>query len=92
MNVSLRRRLSAWLGAWILGVGLLAAALAFAIEYNGANKLQDTQLKQIAAVLALNPLPTTAMMTVPLPPWLGKKTPVASAQGFCASLAAISGW
>ena len=65
MNVSLRRRLSAWLGAWILGVGLLAAALAFAIEYNGANKLQDTQLKQIAAVLALNPLPTTAMSFEP---------------------------
>jgi two-component system OmpR family sensor kinase len=65
MNISLRRRLSAWLGAWILGVGLLAAALAFAIEYNGANKLQDTQLQQIAAVLALNPLPTTAMSFEP---------------------------
>jgi len=65
MNVSLRRRLSVWLGAWILGVGLLAAAFAFAIEYNGANKLQDTQLKQIAAVLALNPLPTTAMSFEP---------------------------
>ena len=65
MNVSLRRRLFGWLGAWILIVGLLAAALAFAIEYNGANKLQDTQLNQIAAVLALNPLPTTAMSFEP---------------------------
>jgi len=61
MNTSLRRRLFAWLGAWILIVGVLAAALAFAIEYGAANKLQDTQLKQIAAVLALNPLPTTAL-------------------------------
>jgi len=59
MNTSLRRRLFAWLGAWILVVGVLAAALAFAIEYGAANKLQDTQLKQIAAVLALNPLPAT---------------------------------
>jgi DNA-binding response OmpR family regulator len=65
MNLSLRRRLFAWLGAWILVVGLLAAALAFAIEYDGANKLQDTQLKQIAAVLALNPLPPTAMSFEP---------------------------
>ena len=65
MNISLRRRLFGWLGAWILAVGVLAAALAFAIEYNGANKLQDTQLKQIAAVLALNPLPTTAMSFEP---------------------------
>ncbi len=65
MNISLRRRLFAWLGAWILVVGVLAGALAFAIEYNGANKLQDTQLKQIAAVLALNPLPTTAMSFEP---------------------------
>ena len=65
MNLSLRRRLSVWLGACILVVGLVAAALAFAIEYNGANKLQDTQLKQIAAVLALNPLPTTAMSFEP---------------------------
>ncbi|MEO8309845.1 MAG: ATP-binding protein [Caldimonas sp.] len=65
MNISLRRRLFAWLGAWILVVGLLAAALAFAIEYSGANKLQDTQLKQIAAVLALNPLPTTTMSFEP---------------------------
>ena len=65
MNISLRRRLFAWLGAWILAVSLLAAALAFAIEYNGANKLQDTQLKQIAAVLALNPLPPTAMSFEP---------------------------
>jgi len=65
MNVSLHRRLSAWLGMSILVVGLVAAALAFAIEYNGANTLQDTQLKQIAAVLALNPLPTTAMSFEP---------------------------
>ena len=65
MNISLRRRLFGWLGAWIFAVGVLAAALAFAIEYNGANKLQDTQLKQIAAVLALNPLPTTAMSFEP---------------------------
>ena len=61
MNTSLRRRLFGWLGAWILVVGLLAAALAFAIEYSEANALQDTQLKQFAAVLALNPLPTTAL-------------------------------
>jgi|KBSSwiStaDraftv2_1062776.scaffolds.fasta_scaffold21640_4 signal transduction histidine kinase len=65
MNLSLRRRLSAWLGAWILVVGVVAAVLAFAIEYRGANKLQDTQLKQIAAVLALNPLPPTAMSFEP---------------------------
>ena len=68
MNLSLRRRLFVSVGAGILVVGLLAAALSFAIEYDQAHKLQDTQLTEIAAVLARNPLPTTALPFEPRSP------------------------
>ncbi|MEO6895655.1 MAG: hypothetical protein ABI218_03310, partial [Caldimonas sp.] len=65
MNTSLRRRLFVWVGAGIFVVGLLAAALSFAIEYDQAHKLQDKQLTEVAAVLARNPLPTTALSFEP---------------------------
>jgi two-component system, OmpR family, sensor kinase len=65
VNASLRRRLFVWVGAGILAVGLLAAALSFAIEYDQAHKLQDRQLTEVAAVLSRNPLPTTTLSFEP---------------------------
>lgn len=65
MNASLRRRLFVSVGIGIFAVGLSAALLSFAIEYDQAHKLQDTQLTEIAAVLARNPLPTTALSFEP---------------------------
>ncbi len=56
------------MGIGIFAVGLLAAMLSFAIEYDQAHKLQDTQLTEIAAVLARNPLPTTALSFEPRGP------------------------
>jgi two-component system OmpR family sensor kinase len=62
MNASLRKRLFVWLSASILVAGVLAAALSFALSYEDANELQDTQLRQVAAVLsngALSPASLT---------------------------------
>src|ERR1700741_1280856 len=56
MNASVRKRLSAWLSVSILIAGVLAAALSFSLAYQEANELQDTQLQQVAAVLADNAL------------------------------------
>ena len=52
MNVSLRRRLSAWLTISILAAALPAAGISFLHAYDDANELQDTQLRQVAGVLA----------------------------------------
>jgi two-component system OmpR family sensor kinase len=52
MNVSLQRRLFAWLASSILVAGLLAAGLSSLLSYRDANELQDTQLQQVAAVLS----------------------------------------
>ncbi len=52
MNRSIRRRLFMWLFAGILIAGLAASALSFALTYQDAKELQDTQLEQVAALLA----------------------------------------
>ena len=65
MNVSLRRRLFIWLSTSILVAGLLAAALSFALSYQEANELQDTQLEQVAAVLAKGALSSAPMAFKP---------------------------
>jgi two-component system OmpR family sensor kinase len=52
VNGSLRRRLFVWLSASIVVMGAATAALSFALSYREANDLQDTQLRQVAAVLA----------------------------------------
>ena len=56
MNASLRKRLSVWLSVSILIAGVFAAALSFSLAYQEANELQDSQLEQVAAVLADNAL------------------------------------
>jgi signal transduction histidine kinase len=52
VNGSLRRRLFVWLSASIVIMGAATAALSFALTYREANELQDSQLRQVAAVLA----------------------------------------
>lgn len=60
MNISLRRRLYAWLSVSIAVAGLLAAALSFWLSFEDANDLQDTQLRQVAAVLMQGSIATDA--------------------------------
>ncbi|MEP7058235.1 MAG: ATP-binding protein [Caldimonas sp.] len=52
MNTSIRRRLSVWLFAAILGAGLVASAFSFVLTFQDAKELQDTQLQNVAALLA----------------------------------------
>ena len=52
MNRSLRRRLWLWLSVAIVVMGAATAVLTFHLNFEDANELQDTQLQQVAAVLA----------------------------------------
>ena len=56
MNRSLRKRLSLWLSVAIAGMSAATAGAAFSMNFKDANELQDTQLWQIAAALATQPL------------------------------------
>ena len=56
MNHSLRRRLFAWLSAAIVLMAAASAGIAFKMNFDDANDLQDTQLRQVAAALATQPL------------------------------------
>ncbi|MBS0445168.1 MAG: HAMP domain-containing histidine kinase [Proteobacteria bacterium] len=56
MNPSLRRRLIVWLSLSILAACAAAVALSSWLAYEEANELQDTQLEQVAAAIAREPL------------------------------------
>ena len=56
MNHSLRRRLFLWLSVAIVAMSAATAALTFKMNFDDANDLQDTQLRQVAAALATQPL------------------------------------
>ena len=56
MNRSLRKQLWLWLSVAILGTSAATAGVTFRINFEDANALQDTQLRQIAAALARQPL------------------------------------
>ncbi len=56
MNHSLRRRLFLWLSVAIVVMSAATAALTFKMNFDDANDLQDTQLRQVAAALATQPL------------------------------------
>ncbi|MCK9685326.1 sensor histidine kinase [Scleromatobacter humisilvae] len=56
MNHSLRKRLSLWLSAAIVLMSATTAGVTFWMNYRDANDLQDTQLQQIAAALATQPV------------------------------------
>ena len=56
MNHSLRRRLFVWLSVAIVVMSAATAAITFKMNFDDANELQDTQLRQVAAALATQPL------------------------------------
>jgi two-component system OmpR family sensor kinase len=56
VNRSLRQRLSLWLSAAIIVMSATTAGITFWMNYRDANALQDTQLQQIAAALATQPV------------------------------------
>ena len=56
MNRSLRQRLSLWLSVAIVGMSAATAGVTFRMNFQDANDLQDTQLQQIAAALATQPV------------------------------------
>ena len=56
MNHSLRRRLFLWLSVAIVAMSAATAAVTFKMNFDDANDLQDTQLRQVAAALATQPL------------------------------------
>ena len=56
MSRSLRQRLSLWLSAAIVVMSAATAGITFWMNFDDANALQDTQLQQIAAALATQPV------------------------------------
>ena len=56
MSRSLRRRLSLWLSVAIVAMSAVTAAITFRMNFRDANDLQDTQLQQVAAALATQPV------------------------------------
>ena len=68
MNHSLRRRLFMWLSAAIVVMSAATAALTFKMNFDDANDLQDTQLRQVAAALATQPLTAADSHFRPLDP------------------------
>jgi two-component system OmpR family sensor kinase len=56
MKHSLRRRLFLWLSVAIVVMSAATAAITFKMNFDDANELQDTQLRQVAAALATQPL------------------------------------
>jgi two-component system OmpR family sensor kinase len=56
MNRSLRKRLSLWLSVAIIVMSAASAAITFRLNFDDANELQDTQLQQVAAALATQPM------------------------------------
>ena len=56
MNGSLRQRLSLWLSVAIVVMSAGTAGVTFWMNLQDANELQDTQLRQIAAELATQPM------------------------------------
>jgi two-component system OmpR family sensor kinase len=68
MNHSLRRRLFVWLSAAIVVMSAATAGVAFKTNFDDANALQDTQLRQVAAALATQPLAAPEAHFRPLDP------------------------
>ena len=68
MNHSLRRRLFLWLSVAIVAMSAATAAVTFKMNFDDASDLQDTQLRQVAAVLATQPLTAPDSHFRPLDP------------------------
>lgn len=68
MNRSLRKRLFLWLSAAIVVMSAATAGITFKMNFDDANALQDTQLHQVAAALATQPIITRGPLFRPLDP------------------------
>ncbi len=68
MNHSLRRRLFLWLSVAIVAMSAATAAVTFKMNFDDANDLQDSQLRQVAAALATQPLTAPDSHFHPLDP------------------------
>ena len=58
MNNSLQKKLSFWLCAAIVVVGLVTGGISFLLAYNEAEEFQDESLRQIATLVDADRLPT----------------------------------
>jgi signal transduction histidine kinase len=65
MKWSLRQRLFAWIAVAIVLMSATTTALSFFLSYEDANELQDAQLRQVAATLAIQPALAPAARFVP---------------------------
>jgi two-component system, OmpR family, sensor kinase len=61
---SLQQRLSVWLSITIVATGFLAAAVSFGLAYNEAQEFQDDTLRQIAALVDTDRLPSDGQRSV----------------------------
>ena len=64
MNNSLQHKLSVWLSAAIVVIGLLAGGVSFWLAYNEAQEFQDESLRQIATLADADRLPSDGQRTV----------------------------
>lgn len=60
---SLQFKLSVWIACGILGIALAAGIFSFISAFMEANELQDDQLRQVAALIDQNTIPSTSDMT-----------------------------
>jgi len=63
VTTSLQFKLSAWIAGVILSIALAAGIFSFISAFMEANELQDDQLRQVAALIDQNTIPSTRNMT-----------------------------
>lgn len=63
VTASLQFKLSAWIACVILGIALAAGIFSFISAFMEANELQDDQLRQVAALIDQNTIPSASDMT-----------------------------
>ena len=63
VTTSLQFKLSAWIAGVILSIALAAGIFSFIAAFMEANELQDDQLRQVAALIDQNTIPSTRNMT-----------------------------
>jgi len=63
VTTSLQFKLSTWIAGVILSIALAAGIFSFISAFMEANELQDDQLRQVAALIDQNTIPSTSNMT-----------------------------
>ncbi len=59
VTTSLQFKLSAWIAGVILSIALAAGIFSFISAFMEANELQDDQLRQVAALIDQNTIPSS---------------------------------